>query len=417
MTPASRSRSLSRAALVLAVLGAVVVRVALNDARLFSAHDEGVYLEVASAVAEEGPVDALRRVLTAYLAQPRAWLYPPPIRWGQHLLGGLACALAGASYEALTALSTLASAAVVVLAAALTRRAAGTKAAAAAVVLLAASPLWLHLGRRALADAPYAATALAATWAFFEATRPGARRGMVALAVALLAAQMALKEGGALLLAALPLVHVALAAREGGRAALLPALGRGAALVVVAGGLAWLGFSLLAGSPWAYLRVTSAIQQAGPHNEYLRTFQSGPPWRYLIDLALLSPGLVVVAPVALARALRVDPRRSPRARLIAALALLVVVYAALLVAAGAAGMGYNARYLLPLDAPLRALAGLWLVRAVGARGASRARQGGAALGLAAWVASDAWLFQRVFLEKGVYDPVTDALARALGLLA
>ena len=28
---------------------------------------------------------------------------------------------------------------------------------------------------------------------------------------------------------------------------------------------------------------------------------------------------------------------------------------------------------------------------------------------------EAWLFQRVFIERGVYDPVSDALLRALGL--
>lgn len=408
----------SRAAVAAAVLVAVALRLALNDVTLFSPHDEAVYLAAAEAVAREGPAGGLREVLAGYLARPVAWLYPPPIRWGQHLLGGLACALGGARHEALAGLSTLAGVAVVVGAALLARRLGGLPAALAAVVLLLASPLWLHLGRRALADAPYAAAAFAAAWAFLAAMSPGARRGLVALAVALCALQAALKEGGALLLAALLVASAALAAREAGPTAAARAALRAGALLALAGGLAWLGFSLLVGSPGAYLMVVARIREAGPHNDYLRALQGGPPWRYLVDLALLSPGLLLLAPPALAALLRRDPARSPRARLAWGLAALAVAYATLLVAAGAGGMGYNARYLLPLDAPLRVLVAVWLVGWVGrAPAAGRAARGALAAGaVAVSVGVEAWVFRRVFLERGVYDPVTAAVAAALDVV-
>lgn len=426
---ASQRLALLRGALVAAVFVAVVVRLLLAGTRTFSPHDETVYLDAATHLARHGPT-GLRDLVASYLAEPRAWLYPPPIRWGHHLLAAAACGLGGARFESLVALSTLASVATVVLTALLARRVGGAAAGGLAVALLTTSPLWLHLGRRALADAPYAAAALAATWAFLEAVRADGRRTLLTvLAVALLALQLAMKEGGLLLLGALLLVQAARATREGPTALVRPA-----AMLAGAGLLAWLGFSLLAGSPWSYLRVAQAIQSAGPHNPYLQTYQAGPAWRYLVDAALLSPGLVLLAPISVFRLLRprvtARPGRSSddgsaraggaraRADVGAGLAAFVVVYLALLVAAGAAGMGYNARYLLPLDAPLRVLTGAWLAWwAVGAatpRGRF-ARHAGVLLAVALDAGYQAFVFRRVFLEHHVYDPVSDALLKALGL--
>lgn len=411
-----RTTILARAALALAVLLAVLVRLRLEAQVAFTPWDERAYLEAAGAVAREGPAEGLRAVLRAYLGEPRLWIFPPPIRYGQHLLGGLACRVGGVGFESLAALSTLASVAAVVTTAALARRLGGARAALVAVLLLGSSPLWLHLGRRALADAPYSAVALLAAWAVLAAARRDAPPWHVALAVALAAWQTAMKEGGALLLAALPVAVAARTTRADGPREGAATAARTGLLLAAAGGLAWLGFSLLVGSPWSYVRVLDAIRQAGPTNAYIPRFQGGPPWRYLVDLALLSPGLVLLAPAALAHTLRRDPRSSPRAELAWSLAALVVAYLALLVAAGAAGMGYNARYLLPLDAPLRVLVGVWLVDRLARDGARPVGVGVAAAVVVAWVAVEAWVFRRVFLERGVYDPVTDALARALGLV-
>jgi hypothetical protein len=391
-----------RAAVVVAVLGATLahLRVA-RDVRAFSPHDEQLYLDEAVALARDGAT-ALRARTTEFLATPRRWLYPPPTRWGHHLAAAAAVAAWGEEFRSLVRLSTLAAVAAVVLAALLARRLGGDRAAVVAAALLGSSPLWLHLGRRALADAPQAAIGLAATWAFLEASRPGARRWTAGVAALLLAWHVASKETGVVLLAVLAVVHALAAAREGEAP-------RGAPFgALLAGGLlAWLGFTLLAGSPWAYARVMDAVRVGGAKNEYVAAYQVGPWYAAFRDLALLAPGVMLLAPAAVVWGLR---RR--RARLVWGHAAVAALYVPALVVVGMlSGMGSNARFLLLGDALLRVVVAV----AVARWATTPTRVGVVAGGVLVNTALEGWLFRRVFLERGVYDPVSDALLRALEL--
>lgn len=378
------------------MLGATLAHLlAAHGVDAFSPHDEALYLDQATAVARDGPF-ALRAQVRIYLATPARWLYPPPTRWGHHLAAGASVAAWGEDFRSLVRLSTLASVAAVVLAALLARRLGGNVAGALAAALLGSSPLWLHLGRRALADAPHSALALAAVWAFLEAARPGARPRATALAAALLTATVATKETGVALLALLGAVHLA---RADGRANLRPLW-----TLLAAGLLAWLGFSLLAGSGWAYLRVLEVVRLGAARNAYGLAYQVVPLHWPFLDLALLAPAVMLAAPAALVHGLRAE---GALRRQVTALAALVVP--AQVVIGAVSGVGQNVRYLLLGDALLRVAVAVWLARL-----ATTPRRVGLALSLAgAAVLLEGWLFRRVFVEGRVYDPVSSALWDAL----
>jgi hypothetical protein len=388
-------RTCSRVVVVVAVLGATLAHLLVaRGVDAFSPHDELLYLDEATALARDGPA-ALRAQVRTFLATPARWLYPPPTRWGHHLAAGAAVAAWGEDFRSLARLSTLASVAAVVLAALLARRLGGDLAAAAAAALLGSSPLWLHLGRRALADAPHSAVALAAVWAFLEAARPGARLRTSLLAAALLTATVATKETGLVLLPLLGAVHLA---RAEGR-------GRpGPLLLLLAGGLlAWLGFSLLAGSGWAYARVLEAVRVGTARNAYVVLHQQVPLHRPFLDLALLAPTVMLAAPAALARGLRARGLRWQ----VTAMAALVLP--ALVVVGAVSGVGQNARFLLLGDALLRVAVAVWLARWA----TTPRRQGVVAALVGATVLLEGWLFWRVFVVDRVYDPVSSALWAAL----
>jgi len=377
---------------VVAVLGATLAHLLVaRGVDAFSPHDELLYLDQATELAHDGP-GALRSQVRAFLATPARWLYPPPTRWGHHLAAGAAVAVWGDDFRSLARLSTLTSVAAVVLAALLARRLGGNVAAGAAAALLGSSPLWLHLGRRALADAPHSALGLAAVWAFLEAARPGARWRSQALAAVLLTATVATKETGLVLLPLLGAVHLA---RAEGRGHLRPL-----ALLVAGGLLAWLGFSLLAGSGWAYARVLEAVRAGTAHNAYVILHQQVPLHRPFLDLTLLAPTVMLAAPAALASGLRAH---APLRRQVTALAALVLP--ALVLVGVVSGVGQNARFLLLGDALLRIAVAVWLARL-----ATTPRRLGVVVALVgATVLLEGWLFWRVFVEGRVYDPVSSAL--------
>lgn len=412
VTPAAARRA-QQGLVIILVLAAALLRVAIaSSSGLSHRGDEGIYLRAATRLARDGPF-ALGEQVREFLAEPRLWIFPSPLRYGHYLTAAAAVRVWGEQAASLIRLSTLASIAALVLAALLVRRVAGVTAAAVAVGLLLVDPLWLYLGRRALVDAHHAALFLATVWAFFEATRPDARRGAVPLAVALLAWFVAVKESGTVLLATLAVVQTVRAVRE--RAPLAPALG----MLALGGALALVGFSVLTGSPWAYLRVTQAMGASTGANWYLDAFHGGPPHRYLVDYAALSPVVLLLAPFGLARWLRVPPTASSRGRLGWTLAATAVVFGAFLLLVSCGPAGVSVRWLLPLDTLARLALGAWLASWALRGPDARARTVRAAVVAGVVVVNalvEGWIFRRVFVERGVYDPASEMVLRALGIL-
>ena len=228
-----------------------------------------------------------------------------------------------------------------------------------ATLLGAASPLTLTLCRRRLQDVP---VALATLLSVLAATT----HSPVGLAAALFVA-LSLKESSLLAVPALAVAWMV----SGGSVVPL-----GAALA--AGGAAWALalFALFGRTLPAMFRTATS----GHATKYAAEHQSGAPHRLLVDLVLVSPCAMIAAVLGAAH----SPALSA-----AAVALIV---------AHAAAPIRNVRFIVAADVLLRAVGAMALPYPF--------------ITLPALLAVDAYIAWRI---RHVYDPVTQALATALGM--
>lgn len=357
-------------AAILAVAIAIALRVRWNNVPRYSPADETVMLGHARAVLLRG--FSYRAYCEAWLGEPRSYCTPGPVRFGNLYMLALAFRLTGRwKHRTMAWVSTLWGAVHVAAVYGIATELVSHEAGLFAAVLAGVSPLGLAMGRRALQDSALSATALAATWALLV--------GSPAAAGLLLAFLLAQKETAALFFPAVAAV----------------ALASGVPLLDVAIGCAGgvtgyvLAFAALTRTDGVRLlwRFARAVSSVGDH-PYSTRYQSGPLHRLPLDLLALGPVACLLA------------ARSDAYPALAGAATLLLVL-------GLVPATKNARLALPADG--------WLRVAAGAALASWSLP--AALGaLALSVAADLWIFRRVFLREGVYDPVSANVLTALGIV-
>jgi 4-amino-4-deoxy-L-arabinose transferase-like glycosyltransferase len=384
-------------ALVLAI--GATMRIAWNDVAQYSRADETTYVLYTHDILEKGWWEGFADLDRRYLATPSLWDYPDPLRWGWFLITTATCGVAGrCDHRTLAWISTVAGIATIGVVYAIGRRLLGHRPALLAAAFAACSPLLLALSRRALQDSTAALAALAALWAFLRVLdrAPGERAwGRYAAAIALMTAAIAIKESFLLYYPALAAIFLVGVRARGWRPLDL-------ALFAVPCALDWGLYSLFTRSATDFFAVAGhALGSFG--NEYAVQYQSGPPHRPLFDLFLLAPLVSLAATGAMAMIAN-RPQEAP----IGARRLALFVVAAL---ATFALTSRSVRFVAAVD-PLLALLAAWTIvehqiaprgLGLGAIAAVAAIDG--AVGIA--------LFHRIFLVRGVYDPVTYSLLWAL----
>jgi 4-amino-4-deoxy-L-arabinose transferase-like glycosyltransferase len=179
------------------------------------------------------------------------------------------------------------------LAGAFAYRLAGPKRALVVLALMAAAPLELMLGRRELVDGVFAFWALLALWLLWENMQKPGRLGWLAAYSAALTVMVLTKENA--FFAAVGIGGVIAVA------AIFPSLKMGrvtwsTVIATVAGGA--LGIAVLiclAGSPQMLYRTFHLLVTKAEGMEFAQATGRGPWYRYLIDLMLLSPLVVILA--------------------------------------------------------------------------------------------------------------------------
>lgn len=345
------------------LVAAFALRVAWHNVPRYSPADETSMLTLARLAASRG--FRYRQHCESWLACPEQWTTPGPVRFGNvFLLAGLFRLTGRWTHRTMAWVSTVAGALQVLAVYGIaTELGSGGLWAAA---LAAVSPLGLAMGRRALQDAAVSATALGACWALLA--------GHHASAALLLGFLLAQKETALLMFPAVAAVSWA-----AGRPAWWPLLAGVAAYVAVFAALTGGRVLLL----WRFARAVSSV---GPH-PYSVGHQSGPLHRLPLDLFALAPVTLLLATQGGAR--------HPAA--VGSYLLLLVL--------GLVPATRNVRLALPADG---------LLRVVAATALASWSLPVALAALVAVVASELWIFRRVFLREGVYDPVTANLVSALG---
>jgi hypothetical protein len=272
-------------------------------------------------------------------------------------------------------------------------RAAGPGLALATLALLVAAPTQLFAARHAGSDIILAFWALVALWSLWESLqRPGKTGWLCTLAISI-AMVLLSKETSFLAIVAVLAVLVA------NRWAKFGDFHRGI-LVAIGIGLV-LGAAVLtvAGGGWAFLSSGSAGASV-----YEVITGDGPWFRYVFDLLVVSPLIVVLA---LTMLVRLDA--SARPQLFVAI-FLAVSYVALCTVPN----GINLRFASLWDFPLCFLAAsgaLPLLRPLHWRPVAVTS---VLIAMLAWV--ELAQYERIFVKMGVHDPTTPALLQAVDML-
>lgn len=366
--------------------------------------DEGTYLGYVAHVAEHG-LGSYPELFRGYAADSERWIFPSPLRVG--FVAGAAgwAQLCGASYLALSWFSLASHLAFVLLNFVCLRRHRGDRVALGVSALLAFSALHLVIARTALLDSHAVLWQAATFWLFVELLHAPARRLWSMLFVPVCAWTIVVKEASVFLVAPLALVYAVECVRSRGALSWR----RGVALFGLAFALAFGVLALAAGGIAELRECVHIVRASLATNEWAKANLAGPWYRYVVDALLVSPYVTLVALVG-AGAVLLRARDAAREY---SLELRWFAIAALGIG-GLSLIGKDLRYALALHVAtcLAAWCGLEFVferaRPVVAR---------AGLVLAALLlcVSELCTFN-LFIDRGLYDPVTHWLVRVRELV-
>ena len=374
-----------------------IARLLLHRGVIYSPADEQVYATYSCEIATHGPGVMADQVAT-YLSSPNAQLFPPPTRWGLLWPDAAAAALGTCGPAAVAWASTLAGIALLIVVAVFTWRRFNPTIALIATALVGSSPLQLHLGRRALGDEIVALVAFAAFWAILAYTERRSRLRWLAV-VGVLLIGCATKEVFLTLYPALALPLVLAWIRERRiRLIDVAALAFPALLNVVI-------VAVLARDPDALVHVIKAVH-ASAESSYASDYLSGAPHRITIDLLALAPvaGLLALMSIGL-----LPDRGTYLSRVLSgALALSLLPFAFL---------GVQLVRLVAVSDVLVAIVAAWGLATVASGWSHRPwLRVGAITGTTAIAVSTNVAIISTLAEAGLYDPVTDTLLRAFGMI-
>jgi 4-amino-4-deoxy-L-arabinose transferase-like glycosyltransferase len=383
---------------MIVLLGAITYRLWTFGKPELDGYDEQIYGYYVRTLGEQGAA-GLRSAIHEW--PTHAWLRegPLPFRIAYIACGTGMCRLFGAyDLNALAMLSLGCGIAAVMLGFLLARRWFNTPTAIAAGALLVTSPLATALSRRALQDSMFTLLILASILLLDEYWHRKRRLTLLALTLAMTSAFLA-KETFWLLYPVFGAALLLYGRQNGwsGRWGLLVPFGL-SPLIALAVAI-WLA------GDWTTLWQTYTLY-AGMQSKigYAQAFQQGPWFRYAVDLCLLGPVPLALAVAGIAAMRTGDGRRVATLYLVGGIAVFSLLPL------------LNARLILFADTPLRILAAAALIAF--ARGSdTQPRRIWVAAPMVLAVAILDWrLFEQVFVQGKVYDPVTAHLIHALGFL-
>ena len=369
-----------------------------------AASDDGYYVRFMTTVSQRG-LGALPGLFERWNATREDWIFPPPSRVGFVVVSALWAKVFGASLDSLSKMSAVSHLVLVLVTWRFARRHFGALRAVAAVALVAFSPLLLGLARLALADSLTVLFASLAIWTYVDFVfAPRNVRRWIAFTVAF-AAAMLVKE----LVVMLTLPFAAFAALEAIRRRAPRDLVPVAAALAVAG-LFTVSLLVLAAGGVAPLAETVRITLESPKtNAYALRYGSGPWFRYVLDFLLLSPGPTLLAIGAIGLVL-LRPAATERDRKELFLALVCIG-----LIAGLSFGTKNVRYAAMLEVAIRLLGASLLAVWIRPR-TTRAATAVYACAILILCGVDWWTFRTIWVERGLYDPVTAALLAARALV-
>jgi hypothetical protein len=389
----------------IAALAISAVSVTLS-AQSFRAHpaDEITYIRYASFIKEQG-IAAYPRMVETYARDPsnKVVAMSSPLKAGFIVPAAFFLRFFRDGFAGLAFLSLVSYVLFVFCAPFFLKKEYGFQVALLCASLMAFSPLAMAMSRRALTESLFLCVCLLALWAFTEYLRSGRKAAQLSCAFLLVWA-MLIKETAALLAVSFLAyaLYRALVLKKEVRAwgVLVACASPIAAAAVV---------TLTLGNPRHVLDIftLNLFSKAAETNQYDAIFCSGPWYRPLIDFLILSPGVFILGTGYFFTYLTRNDREGGLMTLLVLLALIWLM--------ALAPFTKNVRYALLLDLPLR-LGAVLMLRDLFF---GRPRNAPWLMTTACVIflmATDYARFWSLFVDKGIYDPVTPLLLQAVRIL-
>jgi hypothetical protein len=336
----------------------------------------------------------------AYQANPQSVLVLPPLRLS-FIVSAYVCKKV-TGVEALAATHAIACAASILtllIAGLFAWRLGGLPAGLGVFALMAFAPMQIYSAQRALIDGFFAFWALLALWALWEHLQQPRSKTWLSLYGLSLAVMVLTKENAFFVYLAIGGILLANLCLKFGRAT-WPLY----VMTVAAPIVAVLVLLVAAGGVTPLIDVYRLNVEKSVNWEYALKTGDGPWHRYLVDLLLMEPAILLLAVGAL---FRVNTREK------AALYLSLFVGLSYLVMSQVR-YGMNLRYANIWDMPLRWLA-FWNVMLLTSSMPSRPRTI-LVSGIVALLCLMGWQeYHLFFVESGIYDPIPSSLGRALNI--
>jgi 4-amino-4-deoxy-L-arabinose transferase-like glycosyltransferase len=271
---------------------------------------------------------------------------------------------------------------------------------AAVTVLMACAPTQIHLGQHALIDGVFAFWALLVAWLLWEnLQQPNSAWWQISYGIALAGMVMTKENAFFVFLVILGILgtnrwlHFGEVTRQLILATGLGCLGGLAIVIAAAGGIE------------QFFVVFALLKEKVPQLPYVLKTMGGPWHRYLVDLILVSPIILILA---LACFFQPACWRNAPQRYLAVFSFLTYVTLA------AFPLGMNLRFIVMLDMPLRFLATTQLFALSDRWGT--ARKPLLFLAVIAFCLHDLRQHQVLFVQGHLYELVTEGLIRAQGII-
>jgi 4-amino-4-deoxy-L-arabinose transferase-like glycosyltransferase len=393
-----RSLRISVLLLLLIISAAVsVISTSLSKIEFVSGADESYYLKYAGAIGEKG-LSVFPELCREYIAAPRNWVFPNPLRAGFIILSGLWLKAFGCGFAGLANLSLFSYCLFLIVSFYFCRKYFGNIFALLLSMLLASSPLMMAVSRRALMDSTANLFSLLSLWLFFDYINKRTNPKLLLFASAF-ACAILIKETSVLLsfIFISWLLCVRFIYKKEVRvmdflwASVIP---------FFAVGIVYAVLGILPYLP----RLIQIIISSPSTNPYAILYGSGPWFRYIIDYLLISPLILILALGFIFYYLVSRERERSEA-----VVYFLLVFVSLLFLFEF--FTKNVRYVMLLDYPLRIFALFMLIK-ITQRYSSAKNAVFLIILVSAFAVFDCLNFYALFVKEGVYDPVSFALLKA-----
>jgi len=366
--------------------------------------DEHLYITNVQMLKSVGPLDYSSLVQEYVAAQSKIdMVMLPPTRCVYNMLGWAWDAVFHCGPRmALRCVASVFSCLSLLLAGVFACRLGGARIALVTTALMAVAPMELMMAHRELVDGVFAFWAMLSLWLLWENMQKPGRLGWLAAYAGSISVMVLTKENAFFVAVALGGIQCIAAAWPG------LDLGKPKWTTMIAtfiGGLMGL-FVLISitGSPRALVSTYELLVARAEKMAFAYETGGGPWYRYIVDLMLISPAVLVPA-IGGIFALRRDDRR--------ALFLLLFVLLSCAVMVNVKN-GMNVRYATMWDIPLRFLAAGTILRMTA--GVKRWPLAATALLVAAIGAIELNQYFLIFVQHDIGEPVTQALMYATGII-